>query len=108
MASPRRTASKLQPLHDLRSATDHGAWLSALKRVKYDLSGHLCRKVDSIKNGLIPLLAEILANSTAQKSTAGAVNSTSEQEDEVLFTQVAQVLCVIAHGMRILLPVLCV
>lgn len=79
----------LQPLDDLRAASDTAAVSQVLKKIKYELSGHLARKVDYIRHGLIRLL---------DKSLADLVVTPPTDDNELAFTHVAQVLCIIAHG----------
>ena len=81
-------------LQHLRTAA--GSRLPGLRGIKYDLTGHLSRKVEYIQNGLIPLLATVLADIDSCPSNAC--------DDELTYAQVAQVLCVIAHGRVLLRP----
>ncbi len=95
MASTGLAKSALQ---DLDAAAGTPSQLRILKTIKYDLTGHLSRKVEYIHNGLIPSLATLLsALATSPASTPG-VAATPPHVDELALTQVAQVLCVIAHG----------
>ncbi|KIW79247.1 hypothetical protein Z517_05859 [Fonsecaea pedrosoi CBS 271.37] len=83
-------------LQDLAAADQFSAQLQALKRIKYDLTGHVSRKVEYIQNGFIPQLAKILADAAAQLATLNAGDAHPE-EVELVTTQAAQILCVIAH-----------
>ncbi|KIW99442.1 uncharacterized protein Z518_11181 [Rhinocladiella mackenziei CBS 650.93] len=95
MASTRRVPSSLQ---DLKTAAGTPRQLPALKRIKYDLTGHLSRKVEYIQHGLVPTLAKILTDTETQPTSGPAAAAAKPTlEDELTFTQVAQVLCVIAH-----------
>ncbi|KIX99203.1 uncharacterized protein Z520_04779 [Fonsecaea multimorphosa CBS 102226] len=93
MASLRLARSALQ---DLTAAEGSSAQLQALKRIKYDLTGHVSRKVEYIQNGLLPQLAKILADVATQQTGLAAGDAHLEHE-ELLTTQAAQILCVIAH-----------
>jgi hypothetical protein len=96
MASPSRHATlAVQPLQELRSSLHTRAQSTALKKIKCELSGHVSRKVEYIQHGLIPLLADLLHEPPTEQVTVSAQPS---QDDEQTFTQVAQLLCVIAHG----------
>lgn len=88
MASTRHARSALL---DLRAAVGSSAQLEVLRNIKYDLTGHLSRKADYVQNGLVPLLASLLDDSPSD-------NQHPAPEHELMFTQVAQLLCVIAHG----------
>ncbi|KIW92988.1 uncharacterized protein Z519_06837 [Cladophialophora bantiana CBS 173.52] len=93
MASLRLARSALQ---DLTAADGSSGQLQALKRIKCDLTGHVSRKIEYIQHGLIPQLTKILADVGTQQSALAGADAQPEQ-NELVTTQVAQILCVIAH-----------
>ena len=100
--SSRHATAVLQPLEALRGASNISAQSAALKKVKYELSGHLSRKIEYIHHGLIPSLAQTLAHVASRDADAQL-----GQEEELGCTQVAQILCVIAHeGPAFVQPIL--
>lgn len=82
----------LQTLGDLRTATDTASVSQVLKRIKYEVSGHLSRKIDYVHHGLLHLLDKALADFIVTPPT---------DDNDLIFTHAAQVLCVIAHGKEI-------
>ncbi|KAK4947373.1 hypothetical protein LTR10_013741 [Elasticomyces elasticus] len=100
--SSRRATAVLQSLEALRGASDISAQSAALKKVKYELSGHLSRKIEYISHGLIPSLAQTLLGLSTRHA-----DSQPGQDEELGCTQVAQILCVIAHeGPAFVQPIL--
>lgn len=95
MASTRLANFALQDLH---AAAGTPAQLQVLRTIKYDLTGHLSRKLECIHNGLIPLLAKVLASITTRLTSTSGIAVRLEHDDELVFTQVSQLVCVIAHG----------
>lgn len=93
MAFSSEHATPQLQLEELRGASDISAQSAALKKVKYELTGHLSRKIEYIHHGLILSLARTLADVAASHG-----DSQPGQLEELAYTQVAQVLCVIAHG----------
>ncbi|OCT45545.1 armadillo repeat protein [Cladophialophora carrionii] len=93
MALARLARSELQ---DLESATEPAARLQVLKRIKGIVTGHLSHKLEFVQNGLIPQLANVLAD-VAQRGFDADVPTQLDEQQESLLTQVAQVLSVIAH-----------
>ncbi|KIW28899.1 uncharacterized protein PV07_04754 [Cladophialophora immunda] len=86
MASLRLARSAVQ---DLTAADESSAQLKALKRIKGDLTGHVSRKIEYIQNGLIPHLAKLLADVATQQAAL--------EQEQLVTTQAAQILCVVAH-----------
>lgn len=82
-------ASMKRPTSSLHLADNGIARLAQLKKIKHDLTGHVSRKADALNNGLISLIADVL-NDVKQSSI--------RHEDELIYTQTAQVLAVVAHG----------
>ncbi|KAJ9643804.1 uncharacterized protein PV06_09019 [Exophiala oligosperma] len=88
----------LQTLGDLRTATDTASVSQVLKRIKYEVSGHLSRKIDYVHHGLLHLLDKALADFIVTPPT---------DDNDLIFTHAAQVLCVIAHeGPSFVQPIL--
>lgn len=77
--------------------TAGGGQSSALRRIKNDLTGHPLRKVEYIRNGLLPALAEILFKNLAEPPITSAATQ-PKREDEIVFTHIAHIACVIASG----------
>ncbi|EXJ93331.1 hypothetical protein A1O1_01723 [Capronia coronata CBS 617.96] len=85
----------LRRLQELRAAGESP--LLALKTIKNDLTGHASRKVEYIGAGLTLALAEILSDILAGMPATGSTSPEPKPEDEMVFTQIAQITCVIAH-----------
>ncbi|KAL2420142.1 hypothetical protein ABEF95_008095 [Exophiala dermatitidis] len=93
MASASRPSTTvLHHLQELRAAADGP--LSALRRIKNDLTGHSSRKAEYIRNGLVPALAEVML---PRLPSSEAASSKLEADEELIFAQISQIWCVIAH-----------
>ncbi len=100
-------ASATHVVQDLYSAVGFSAQLQALKSVKGVLTGHLSRKLEYIQNGLVPHVAEILAEVAAQRDEDAAEATALDHLQESLLTQVAQILAVLSHeGPSFVYPIL--
>lgn len=78
MASMKRPTSSVPHL-----LSDNPSRIAHLKKIKHDLTGHVSRKAESLNNGLIPLLADLLHKS---------------QHHDQVYAHVAQILSILAHG----------
>jgi hypothetical protein len=85
-------------LQHLGSASDIPTRVQALKRIKTDLNGHLSRKVEYVRSGLIPQLTEVLVLIAAHPAHDSGGTIQLERQQELQLTQTVQILCILVHG----------